>query len=232
MELPMSMFSATFSALSCIAQVILVFIGTWYIATILPLYLAILYVLQRIYIRTSRQLRFLEIEWKAPLVTKALEAFDGLASIRAFGYATEFERRNTEALQLSQRPIYLLYCAQRWLNLVLDLIVASIATALALVAALGKSRIDSSLLAVALTNIVGLGTSLKGVIVAWTFLETSIGAVARNKAFVETMESEDKVTENRALPEAWPQHGRIILDNVTASYGYVQPVSLEWASRC
>lgn len=45
-------------------------------------------------------------------------------TLRAFGWSQAFEDRNIELLDASQKPFYLLFCIQQWLNLILDLLVA------------------------------------------------------------------------------------------------------------
>jgi ATP-binding cassette subfamily C (CFTR/MRP) protein 1 len=50
-----------------IAQAILVASATWYLAVCYPFLIAVFYFLQQGYLRTSRQLRFLDLEEKAPV---------------------------------------------------------------------------------------------------------------------------------------------------------------------
>lgn len=227
MQLPLSVFQTTFSAIGCIAQIILIFISSWYIATAIPVLMAVLYVVQRIYLRTSRQLRFLDIEAKSPLFTLFIEAISGLVTIRSFGFTQYFENRNAEALNMSQRPYYLLYCIQQWLNLVLDLIVAAVAIVLVSVATTTRNSADAGLMAVALTNVVNFSASLKGLIVSWTLLETSLGALSRVRSFTIQTASENLPAECVVPPDFWPQKGDIYFKNVSASYKLVLTFMLE-----
>lgn len=68
-----------------IAQCIMMAISSKYVAATFPLLAVIFYLLQHFYLRTSRQLRLLEIEHKAPLDTQMTETLEGLPTIRAFG---------------------------------------------------------------------------------------------------------------------------------------------------
>jgi len=56
-----------------------------------------------------------------------MESLEGLSTIRAFGWENEFGKMNRDRLNNSQKPYYLLFCVQRWLALVLDLMVAAMA---------------------------------------------------------------------------------------------------------
>lgn len=57
-----------------------------------------------------------------------MQTLQGLTTIRAFGWQHYSWAENSVLLNRSQKPFYLMYCIQRWLNLVLDLVVAGVAT--------------------------------------------------------------------------------------------------------
>lgn len=93
-------------------------------AATIPLLILAVGVIQHFYLRTSRQLRLLDLEARSPLYSNFLETLAGLETIRAFGWEQIHREANRKLLDMSQRPYYFLYCIQQWLNLVLDLIVA------------------------------------------------------------------------------------------------------------
>jgi ATP-binding cassette, subfamily C (CFTR/MRP), member 1 len=123
-------------------------------ATIVPLLLAV-YVVQFVYLRTSRQLRFLDLEAKSPLYTHFLETTQGLATIRAFGWQHEMRDEGVRLLDYSQKPFYLMTAIQRWLSLVLSLIISAEAV-LVVGLALGLRHMTSpGLLGISLNTILG-----------------------------------------------------------------------------
>jgi ABC-type bacteriocin/lantibiotic exporter with double-glycine peptidase domain len=71
----------------------------------------------------------------------------------------------------------------------------------------------------AMVNLLGLNLTLTTVIDQWTTLETSLGAIARLKAFISSTPNENKDTE-RETPDNWPI-GKIEIEGITASYRYV-----------
>ncbi|KZL73903.1 ABC transporter [Colletotrichum tofieldiae] len=73
------------TVLDCLAGGILIMVGAKYLAAAIPLALIALYFLQAFYLRTSRQMRFLDLQAQAPLLTKLIKTIDGLSTIRAFG---------------------------------------------------------------------------------------------------------------------------------------------------
>jgi ABC-type multidrug transport system fused ATPase/permease subunit len=197
---------------------LLAFFGSSYItAAVIPLCILVVYYVARYYVRTSRQIRILNIEAKASLFPQYLETLSGLPSIRAYGWADHYRRQNQIALDDSQRPYYMLKCIQRWLNLVLDLIVAAIAV---IVIAVATSMRGSSLnlLGIALFNIVNFSSTLQMLVTEWTGLETSIGAVSRIRSYVQHTQTEDLGSETDLVPDYWPEHGNVDILNLSASY--------------
>jgi len=183
--------------------------------------MAALYVLQKFYLRTSRQIRYLDLEAKSPLYTHFTETLSGLATIRAFGWKPAFMRISSVLLDNSQKPYYLLYCIQRWLNVVLDLFVAGMALILVAFALNFRSTTTGGAIGLAMLNIINFNTSLSQLINSWTNLETSLGAIARLRSFLAETPRESQEGERQVPPPGWPTGGAIEFRNITASYRYV-----------
>jgi ATP-binding cassette subfamily C (CFTR/MRP) protein 1 len=202
----------------CVGATMLIAAGAEYMGVFIPLILAVLYMLQKFYLRTSRQLRFLELETQAPLLGHFQETLAGVTTIRAFHWQRHSRQQCADLLDRAQRPFYLLLCLQRWLNLVLDLITAAMAVTVVTFAIALQSTASSSSVGLSLLNILGFNTHLSVLIVAWTALETSLGAVARCKNFATGTPSEHLVEEHVEPPLDWPSEGHLELSNVTAAY--------------
>ena len=188
-------------------------------ALTIPFLLLSLYMLQNVYLKTSRQMRFLDLEAKSPLYSHFLETLEGLSTIRSFGWQSRFIRTNMERLNKSQRPYYLLYCIQRWLELVLQLLVGAMAVVVVSLATSLRSTSNGGLLGISLNAVLAFQASLQGLITSWTLLETSLGAIARLKTFKAHTTPEDKPQENFQPDNGWPSRGGLELRNVSASYG-------------
>ncbi|KAK6833488.1 ABC transporter [Apiospora arundinis] len=204
--------------LTSLAQALMIIPASTWLLIGYPILFGVLWVLQKFYLRTSRQLRFLDLDAKSPIYGQFLETLGGLATIRAFGWQDDLVLRADERLDASQKPFYLLYSIQRWLNLVLDLIVAVVAIVLVAIAVSLRSGTSVGFTGVALFNIMTLSAALKSAISSWTLLETSIGAVARVKRFEESTPNENSADETQQPPDNWPTTGAITFDKVTATY--------------
>ncbi|KAJ5587013.1 P-loop containing nucleoside triphosphate hydrolase protein [Penicillium hispanicum] len=218
-DLPSGLELTINAVLSCLIEGFLVFVGSSYVtAAVIPFCAFVVYYVARYYVRTSRQIRLLDIEAKAPLFSQFLGVLSGLPSIRAYGWTEEYLRQNQVALDTSQRPYYILYCIQRWLNLVLDLIVAVIAIIVIAVATSLRGNSSLNLLGITLFNIVNFSATLQMLVAEWTQLETSIGAISRVRSYVQNAKTEDLASESETVPDSWPCHGIVQISGVSATY--------------
>ncbi|KAK1656272.1 P-loop containing nucleoside triphosphate hydrolase protein [Colletotrichum phormii] len=145
-----------------------------YIAALIPPSFLALYLLQKYYLRTSRQLRHIDLEAKSPLFTHFSEVLAGLSTIRAFTWSRAMLRENHALLDASQRPYYLFFCVQRWLNVVLDLFIAGMAVVLVGFALYFTNATTMGAIGLAMVNIINFNQTLGDFIEMWTMLETSL----------------------------------------------------------
>jgi ATP-binding cassette subfamily C (CFTR/MRP) protein 1 len=178
----------------CTSQVIVIAIGAKYVSAVLPFILSGVYIVQKFYLNTFNQIRYMDLEAKAPLFSHMLETSGGLDSIRAYGWERRCRDENIELLERSQRPFYALFCTQRWLTLVLNLMVAFIAIALVIVGVLIKGVSSQNKIGVALLSIVTFTPNLSTLISDYTSLETSLGAISRIMSFTKHVKPEDDHT--------------------------------------
>lgn len=204
--------------LQCIGGALLIVTGVQYMAAVIPVSLLFLYSMQMFYLRTSRQLRHIDLEAKSPLYTQFLECVQGLSTIRAFGWTSEVLSNSLDLLDLSQRPFYLMYCIQKWLKFALAMFVASLAVIFVGISVALSSTTSAGAVGLALLNILSLNSALVSTITTWTGLETSLGAIARLKDLEKDTPREAQDVEAVAPPESWPRSGRIVFDRVEVSY--------------
>lgn len=111
-------------------------------------------------------------------------------------------------------------CIQRWLGLVLNLLVAGLAVTVISLGVLFRGSTTGGQIGIALNVILVFNPILLTLVATWTRMETSLGAIARLKTLVETTISEDKPGEDSIPVENWPDKGFIEFIDVTASYRY------------
>jgi len=224
MELPVAALNTFATFVLVIGQMVLIAVAAPYAAISFPVVIVAVFFVQKFYLRTSRQLRFLDLEAKSPLYTQFNEILEGLATIRAFGWQSFVEEKAKALLDRSQRPFYLLFAAQRWLTLVLDLVVAAVATILIVLVVTLKGKLSAGYVGVALLNVVLFSQSIKLLISFWTQLETHIGSVARIKNFTTDAIAEDHESEDHIPASNWPSAGKIEFRSIEAYHRPGEPV--------
>ncbi|KAK1838251.1 ABC multidrug transporter [Colletotrichum chrysophilum] len=222
-ELPTALLNAVISGFDAIAMAALIAVGSPYMSISYPFVIGFCWAVQKFYLRTSRQLRLLDLESKSPLYTHFLDTIKGVATIRAFGWVDKDITYNQHLLDTSQRPAYLLAMIQQWLVSAMHIMVAFIAVIL--VALATQLRTNSGFTGASLVTLMSWGETISMLLRFYTQLETSIGAVARIKNFAENVRSESLEGEDIEPAEDWPENGSIILKGVSASYSEYQEKS-------
>lgn len=231
--LPISFLLSSEGVVSVVAQVVLTCIASGYLALSVPVLAATLYLLQRVYRATSRQLRVLELELKGPLFSSFLDTFAGLVTIRAFSWTSAAERHLLASLDVSQRPYYLLFCLKRWLTLVMDLVTAGLATLLMGLAVALRDSMDPGFLGVALVSVMSVGNIASALILQWTNLDSSLGSVRRIAGFIDKAREQSEESDEPSgaglflrdekpavtATSSWPSTGEVVFTDVAAYQG-------------
>lgn len=217
MELPSIMVNFSSTAFSCFARLIIIAVFSKYLGIGIPIMGVVLFLLQRFYLQTSRQIRLLSIEAKAPLYSSLTAVTEGLVTIRAFGWQRLYQERYELLIDASQQPAYIMSCVQSALGFVLELSTAMLAVSLVAVTITLSESFNAGSVGVALVMVVGFSEILTRLITSWTKMETTVGAAARVRSFTMETASEDSRMP-RTVPASWPATGNVKVQNLTASY--------------
>ncbi|RDW75547.1 hypothetical protein BP6252_06689 [Coleophoma cylindrospora] len=209
-------FSVTMAA--TVGSAVIIAISSGYLAISYPIFIALLYLVQKVYLPTSNRLRILDLEAKGPLYTNFLDIINGLATICAFGWSSNHITRNKELLEDSQRPSYLLAMVHQWLTLVMNIIVAILAVVLVSLGTHLHRGHNSGLVGAGLVTIITFGALLTSIVNSYTGLEIYLRAISRLKMFAESTEQEGQPEENYTPKLEWPRRGKVELKDVSVSY--------------
>lgn len=221
--------STVLTGLTAAGQAAVIATASPYVLIGYPALFGVLFVVSRVYLRTSRQLRFLEAEAKAPLYTHSMETLRGRLTIRAFGWAAPYVDRQARLLTDAQRPLYLLAMLQQWLRFVLNMTVAGLAVIVIAIAT--QLRTGAGFTGVGLVSLMSFGQMTADFVRLYTMLEISTGSLSRLKRFGEKVPTEDMGGETSDPGLDWPSAGDIRLEDVSASYEYVVGGHLDLDNR-
>ncbi|KAJ5724827.1 ATP-binding cassette transporter [Penicillium malachiteum] len=226
-QLPSAFANLNTQIFKLLAQVLLILSVQPLITATVPMCLILVYFIQQIYLRKSKQLRLLDLESKSHVYTTLLDTINGASTIRAFGWQKMFQVKFDEALNISQKPTYLLLCLQCWLKVLLDLLIALIAVTLIAFTIGYRDTTTGADIGLALNLIIVANTTLLKLVQSWASLETSLGAVSRLKSVQESLSVEDEGRETSDPDPRWPLSGDTLIENISVSYSSSLDLALQ-----
>lgn len=189
-----------------------------YMCALLPVIFLSIYFVQHFYLRTSRQMRHLDLEEKAPLYTFLNETAAGVSYIQAFAWVERNLEKGYQLLDNSQQPYYLMLCIQQWLGFVLGILTTIIAVTLVSIVLFSKSGTSPSAVGLSFLSLLNIQRTLVYLIEAWTGSETSVACLDRLQGFKENTPQEARPTSPEQLPPSWPSDGFVELTGVSSWY--------------
>lgn len=214
-----TLFMATFSMFfNVLVDIGVIASGAKYAAPIIVFFIVALYTVQYYYLKTSRQLRLLELETSSPLITHMTESSSGMAHIRNLGWQHYFQSEFIQRLDSSQKPYYYLFCIQQWLTFVLDAMTFVSAVTLVSISLVFPQSTSDGAIGLALLNLITFSATASLFLSVWVRVETSLGGLSRIKEFCADTPKEQDRTDMPDVEEDWPATGKIDFNCVTASY--------------
>ncbi|CAB1429177.1 unnamed protein product [Pleuronectes platessa] len=216
-SIPMSVRSWIQCLLNVLSTLMVIWIATpIFIAITVPL-AVIYYIVQRLYLNSSRQLRRLDSVSRSPIYSHFGETVSGLSVIRAYGHQERFLEKNETILDLNLRSVYPWVVSNRWLAIRLEFLGNLVVFFSALLAVIYRDTLDSSLVGLSISSALNITQSLNWLVRMNTELETNIVAVERVSEYSETENEAEWVNDNRP-PEKWPEEGKLEFDNYMVRY--------------
>ncbi|KAJ6779521.1 hypothetical protein PWT90_07627 [Aphanocladium album] len=210
-------------AYSILIDIAIISSGASYAAPIIPFFSLLIVTIQQFYLSTSRQLRALELDTTKMLVRHLIETATGITHIRAFRWQEEVRNDFFAMLNIAQRPFYLLYCVQQWLECALDLSTAGAAILVVTFAVKFSNTASANSMGLAFLSLIGFSNTVGEWVISSVAMETAFGAVARIRAYSETVPKEKYKDDKGPVSTDWPPEGVLELNCVSAVYGNQDP---------
>ncbi|XP_002970616.2 ABC transporter C family member 8 [Selaginella moellendorffii] len=207
--------------------IILIYVVWPYFVFVIPM----LYMIKRVekYFRsTAQSLMRLNAMTKAPIVNMSGETINGVTSIRAFGVADEFRRKNLVLLDKDVSLYMHNYSVMEWLVLRVE----SCGTVLLCIFGIMLSTFDIG------PGLAGMGLSYGAlvnislvVLTQWYCqLANTIVSVERIKQYMNVPVEAPPIIENNRPPPEWPSKGEIVLEKLQIRYRPNSPLVLRGIS--
>ncbi|OAR02083.1 hypothetical protein LLEC1_05009 [Akanthomyces lecanii] len=217
-RVPALLMPTVFRAVSIFIDIGIISAGASYAAPVIPFFLMLILAIQQYYLRSSRQLRILELDTSKVLVRHFTETAAGIEHIRAFRWQEEVTNEFHASLDLTQRPFYFLYCVQQWLEGVLDLSSAVAAIIVVTFALKFSTSASGNSMGLALLSLIGFSDTISDWVQSSVALETALGAVSRIRSYCTETPTEKYKDEKEPVSSEWPMQGQVELNCVSAIY--------------
>ncbi|KAI7791912.1 ATP-binding cassette sub-family C member 9 isoform X2 [Triplophysa rosa] len=216
-HIPPTLESLTRSTLLCLSAIgIIAFVTPTFLIALVPLAVAF-YFIQKYFRVASRDLQDLDDSTQLPLLCHFSETAEGLTTIRAFRHEARFKQRMLELTDTNNTAYLFLSAANRWLEVRTDYLGAMIVLTAAVAAIWSSSQ--SGLVGLGLTYALTVTNYLNWVVRNLADLEVQMAAVKKVNSFLSTeSENYEGSMDVSQVPEDWPQHGEIKIQDLCVRY--------------
>ncbi|RKP08430.1 P-loop containing nucleoside triphosphate hydrolase protein [Thamnocephalis sphaerospora] len=171
-----------------------------------------------LYLASSRELKRIESVSKSPLLTLFGETLTGVATIRAFGGEARFISESIERTDDANRPFYLRWTANRWLNWRTDAIGALVSFSAALFIMANRDRMDAGLAGLSLSFALQFVNLSMWTVRAYGAVEMSMNSVERVREYLSIEQESPAIIADRRVAENWPETGEIKVEDLMVQY--------------
>ncbi|XP_051544327.1 ATP-binding cassette sub-family C member 9-like isoform X3 [Myxocyprinus asiaticus] len=216
-HIPPTLESLTRSTLLCLSAIgIISFVTPAFLIALVPLAVAF-YFIQKYFRVASKDLQDLDDSTQLPLLCHFSETAEGLTTIRAFRHEARFKQRMLELTDTNNTAYLFLSAANRWLEVRTDYLGAVIVLTAAVAAIWTTSQ--SGLIGLGLTYALTVTNYLNWVVRNLADLEVQMAAVKKVNSFlsIESENYEGSIDVSQ-VPENWPQHGEIKIQDLCVRY--------------
>ncbi|KAG8328053.1 Canalicular multispecific organic anion transporter 1 [Homalodisca vitripennis] len=177
----------------------------------------IYYVLQKVYVATSRQLKRIESVSRSPIFSHFSESISGASSIRAYGVEKRFIKTLEDRVDANQVCLYPSIVSNRWLSVRLETVGNVLIFFAALFAVLGRDELDSGIVGLSISYALQITSILNYAVRMASEVETNIVSVERIKEYAEVPQEAAWETQVKPNPE-WPSKGTVSFKNYQVRY--------------
>ncbi|XP_075676248.1 multidrug resistance-associated protein 1-like isoform X2 [Dermatophagoides pteronyssinus] len=177
------------------------------------------YIVQRLYIASSRQLKRIESITRSPIYHHFTETVNGISSIRAYGVEKKFINECNNRLDKNCSSYYCSRVAARWLSIRLEFFGYIIVFLAALFAVLSRNVLSPGLAGLAISYSLNITQVIGMFVRTLTDVETNIISVER---ILEYSEIEQEKNYQQKFPKPnigqWPKKGEIKFQSYSTRY--------------
>ncbi|XP_054157840.1 multidrug resistance-associated protein 1-like isoform X1 [Oppia nitens] len=208
------------TTLSVLATIIIITIETpLFIAVFVPIFI-IYYLIQKVYIITSRQLKRLESITRSPIYTHFSETINGVSTIRAYACSDRFIKESDKRVDNNMMCYYPNAIANCWLQVRLEVLANCLIFFAALFAVLARNSGDgmtAGSAGLSISYAMNITLALNMCVRMFAEVENNVVAVERIDEYSQVDREADWQTQCK-VPDNWPDKGKVTFEGYGTRY--------------
>ena len=176
----------TNSAFKTVVAFAMVSLESAFILIVIVPMVLVFYLIQRLYLLSSRQIRRIDSTSRSPIYTHFSETVNGIASIRAFGASKQLIDESNKRVDDNHKCFYASFTAERWLTLRLEFIGYCVVLISAIFAVTNRQTLSPGIAGLAISYSMQITSVLARLVRNFTNIETNIVSVERVIEYTET----------------------------------------------
>ncbi|XP_059177499.1 multidrug resistance-associated protein 1-like [Physella acuta] len=195
------------------------------IAISIPAFLAVTipivilyYLIEKMYLPTSSQLRRLDRKWLSPILSHVSESFAGTSVIRALGEEDRFIRQAENKVDFYHRMTVASYACERWLSIHLGFLSSILVLFAGILAVKYRYDLSPGLIGLCLTMGLTITSNMQLQVRMASLLEMDIVSLERILQYIGLPSEAPQHLECPGHFPEWPLSGTITFKNVSLQY--------------
>eukprot|EP00759_Apiculatamorpha_spiralis_P041051 PhF_6_TR39706/c0_g1_i1/m.59050/K05666/ABCC2; ATP-binding cassette, subfamily C (CFTR/MRP), member 2 len=215
-DLPESLMALLNSLFNVLGSIGLICAALPYFSIAVVVFAIVYYKLYQYYVVTTRALKRVEAQQRAPVISFMAECVSGLGTIRIGEYQTWMSMHHMKKLDNAARPVYSTLLCSRWLSSRLEYMGTSIVLLTALLCIIQKiatSDVNVSVLSLSIVYALSVTQGLSSLTRYAGDVESYMTCIERIKTLCETIPQEPNAEysnhDNPSPNSEWPSNGKV-----------------------
>ncbi|KAJ1797263.1 hypothetical protein LPJ59_003251, partial [Coemansia sp. RSA 2399] len=171
------------------------------------------------YLNSSREIKRIELNSLAPLMSLVSELLEGISTIRAFGMKQCYLKEVINIVEIQNGPYYMFWATNRWLQVRTDFAGALVSFSCALFIVSNLDRMDAGLAGFVLSYALSFSERMVWVIHNYGANELNMNATERIMQYLDIDQEAPLHSDPENKPSAlWPRKGDLQIENLVAEY--------------
>ncbi|KAL8563467.1 hypothetical protein ACOMHN_011946 [Nucella lapillus] len=190
----------------------------WDLLVVLPLGV-VFGMLAVVFVPVLQQLKFVDSVTRSPYLSHLASSMEGLTTLHCFGQSARFFQQFCDMLDRNSIPFFLFYMSNRWLAILLDLMIVVIIGVTGFLTVFTLSSEQTSQAGLALSFAIQVTSLLQYTLRLTIETGSRFSSVQRVQEYIENLQTEGAIASSGSeVPSDWPSQGAITFNKYNMRY--------------